>query len=205
MFYYFQDKANEWYRLDLTTGAIENQYGDDEKSSLNIATCSYYYDYITHYYMIPQELRERLIAAIERYKDNRIVIGNIYCEGHVLGCLEMLEILEPISVSTNNLNENKIALSVSQYKNVPLAYVRACIAANKPLNLPDIATFQMLLGREGILEIEPVREQLLPTYYKLKVARDEALAAVRNVWHDMTKTMRKAEWYYEGNYKEGKE
>lgn len=211
-YYYFQEGNGEWYRLDLTTGAIEDKYGDDVKSCLAPtsssyapASSSYYYDYISHYYIVPQELRERLITTIERYKDNQIVIDGIYHEGHVLGCLEMLEILNPISISSDRLDEDKIAQYVSKDKNVPLAYVRACIAANKSLNLPDITAFQTLLEREGILEIEEIRERLLPVYYKLKVARGEALAAVRNVWHDLTKTMRKAEWYYEGNYKEGKE
>lgn len=204
-YYYFQENDGEWYRLDLTTGMIEDKYGDDVKSCLTPTSSSYYYDYISHYYIVPQELRERLIATIERYKDNQIIIDGIYHEGHVLGCLEMLEILNPISIAIDHLDEDKIARYVSKDKNVPLVYVRACIAANKSLNLPDIAAFQMLLEREGILEIEEIRERLLPTYYKLKVARGEALAAVRNVWHDLTKTMRKAEWYYEGNYKEGKE
>lgn len=204
-YYYFQENDGEWYRLDLTTGMIEDKYGDDVKSCLTPTSISYYYNYISHYYIVPQELRERLIATIERYKDNQIVINGIYHEGHVLGCLKMLEILNPISISSDRLDEDKIARYVSKDKNVPLAYARACIAANKSLNLPDIAAFQTLLEREGILEIEEIRERLLPTYYKLKVARDEALAAVRNVWHDLTKTMRKAEWYYEGNYEEGKE
>lgn len=206
-YYYFQENNGEWYRLDLTTGAIEDKYGDDVKSCLAPASSSYYYDYISHYYIVPQELRERLITIIERYKDNQIVIDGIYHEGHVLGCLEMLEILNPVSISSDHLHldEDKIAQYVSKDKNVPLAYVRACIAANKSLNLPDITAFQTLLEREGVLEIEEIREQLLPVYYKLKVARGEALAAVRNVWHDLTKTMRKAEWYDEGNYQEGKE
>lgn len=204
-YYYFQENDGEWYRLDLTTGMIEDKYGDDVKSCLTPTSISYYYNYISYYYIVPQELRKRLIATIERYKDDQIVIDNIYYEGHVLGCLEMLEILNPISIAIDHLNEDKIARYVSKDKNVPLAYARACIAANKSLNLPDITAFQTLLEREDILEIEEIRERLLPTYYKLKVARGEALATVRNVWHDLAKTMRKAEWYYEGNYKEGKE
>lgn len=204
-YYYFQENDGEWYRLDLTTGMIEDKYGDDVKSCLTPTSISYYYNYISHYYIVPQELRERLIATIERYKDNQIVINGIYHEGHVLGCLKMLEILNPVSISSDHLDEDKIARYVSKDKNVPLAYARACIAANKSLNLPDIAAFQTLLEREGILEIEEIRERLLPTYYKLKVARGESLAAVRNVWHDLAKTMWKAEWYYEGNYEEGKE
>lgn len=204
-YYYFQENDGEWYRLDLTTGMIEDKYGDDVKSYLTPTSISYYYNYISHYYIVPQELRERLIATIERYKDNQIVINGIYHEGHVLGCLKMLEILNPVSISSDHLDEDKIARYVSKDKNVPLAYARACIAANKSLNLPDIAAFQTLLEREGILEIEEIRERLLPTYYKLKVARGESLAAVRNVWHDLAKTMWKAEWYYEGNYEEGKE
>lgn len=192
-YYYFQENDGEWYRLDLTTGMIEDKYGDDVKSCLTSTSSSYYYDYISHYYIVPQELRERLITTIERYKDNQIVIDGIYHEGHALGCLEMLEILNPISISSDHLDKDKIARYVSKDKNVPLAYAHACIEANKSLNLPDIAAFQTLLEREGILEIEEIRERLLPTYYKLKVARGEALAAVRNVWHDLTKTMRKAE------------
>lgn len=210
---YFQDENENWYRLDTTTGVIEDSYGDDASSPIDASirlskdkTFAYYYEYVGHYWMIPKELRERLIAAIEHYKAYNITIDNIYCHGHVLGCLEMLENLNPLSITTvNNLDDDKIARLVFKYKKVPLAYVRACIAANKSLNPPDIAAFEALLEREGILEIEEIRERLLPTYYKLKVARGEALAAVRNVWHDLTKTMRKAEWYYEGNYKEGKE
>lgn len=69
-YYYFQENNGEWYRLDLTTGAIEDKYGDDVKSCLAPASSSYYY-------IVPQELRERLITIIERYKDNQIVIDGI--------------------------------------------------------------------------------------------------------------------------------
>lgn len=205
--YFFQDNSENWYRLDTATGIIEDCY-EEKVNALSVGgrdLSIYYREYISHYNVVPPELRERLIAVIERFKDNQIFINDIYHEGHVLGCLEGLESINPISILSDNLNEDKIARYVSKDKNVPLAYARACIAANKSLNLPDITAFQTLLEREGILEIEEIRERLLPTYYKLKVARGEALAAVRNVWHDLTKTMRKAEWYYEGNYKEGKE
>lgn len=198
-YFYTNEYHDNLYAINLTTGIIEDEWGypfTPAFSALADKPDSPYGTYIKHYHLILPDLRVPFLRVVEKYP-LRTFVDEFFDPYYFQGNIMMLEHYDP-SIFTPTKEEKistyNIAYWFAQKENISMSYVYACITAHRLPNIPDYSEFVLLLAREGIAENRIIMNGLLPRYYLLKMARNEPLASVRNIWHDMTRVMKKAEW-----------